>query len=173
MNSAATAAARELFVAGLQNIHAIQKDAKSMMTKVIDRLDNYPEARERLTAHLADKDNEMLRAEQILESMGEKRSFAKDGAMSFMGGVTAAMTGAMDDDVLKSSMLTYGLANYEIAAYESLIVLGEAAGQAEAVPILKQSLNEERAMAEWLHEHLKPTLKKYLDLKAQGRDAAH
>src|SRR3569623_1862709 len=119
MTPAATEAARDLFDAGLQHIHAIQKDAKSMMEKVIDRLDNYPEARERLTAHLADKDNEMLRAQQILDRMGEKRSFAKDGAMSFMGGMTAAMTGAIDDDVLKSSMLTYGLANYEIAAYES------------------------------------------------------
>ena len=169
----ATDTARDLFIAGLENIHAIQRQARAMMEKVIDRLDNYPEARERLTAHLADKDNEMLRAQQILDRMGEKRSFAKDGAMSFMGGMTAAMTGAMDDDVLKSSMLTYGLANYEIAAYESLIVLGEAAGQSEAVPILKQSLSEEKAMAEWLHEHLKPTLEKYLELKAEGRDAAH
>ena len=85
MNAAATEAARDLFVAGLQNIHAIQKDARSMMTKVIDRLENYPEARERLVAHLTDKDNEMKRAEQILESMGEKASGAKDTAMSVMG----------------------------------------------------------------------------------------
>lgn len=173
MNSAATEAARDLFVAGLQNIHAIQKDAKSMMTKVIDRLENYPEAKERLVAHLTDKDNEMKRAEQILESMGEKASGAKDAAMSMMGSMTAAMTAPAEDDILKSSMLTYGLANYEIAAYESLIVLADRAGQADAAPILKESLQEEKAMAKWLHEHLKPTVEQYLELKGLGRDAAH
>ena len=36
--------ALKLFVAGLENIHAIQRDAKSMMLKLIDRLDNYPQA---------------------------------------------------------------------------------------------------------------------------------
>ena len=31
----------------------------------------------------------------------------------------------------------------------------------------------EKAMADWLHQHLKPTLEQYLELKGQGRDAAH
>ncbi|HWE47524.1 MAG TPA: DUF892 family protein [Caulobacteraceae bacterium] len=165
--------ARKLFVAGLENIHAIQRDAKSMMLKVIDRLDHYPDARQRLQAHLKDKDSEMARAEQILDRMGEKPSGAKDSTFSFMGGATAAMTHGMEDDVLKTSMLTYGLANYEIAAYESLISIAGPAGQPDAKPLLEQSLSEEKAIAEWLHDHLEPTVMRYLELKSKGEKAAH
>lgn len=143
------------------------------MLKVIDRLDHYPEAKQRLTAHLSDKDREMSRAEQILQRMGESPSGAKDSMFSMMGGATAMMTGAMGDDVLKSSMLTFGLANYEIALYESLIALAAPAGQPEAAPLLEQSLQEERAMADWLHQHLKPTVMRYVELSGSGRQAAH
>jgi ferritin-like metal-binding protein YciE len=165
--------ARKLFVAGLENIHAIQRDAKSMMLKLIDRLENYPEARERLRAHLGDKEREMDRAEKILADMGESASGAKDSMFSAMGGMTAALTGGRSDDVLQSSMLTFGLANYEIALYEALIALAEPAGQPEAQGLLRDSLSEERAMADWLHQNLKPTLDRYLELSEDGHKAAH
>lgn len=173
MQSAANEKARELFVAGLEDIHAIQRDAKSMMVKVIDRLDHYPKARARLEAHLGDKDSEMARAEQILSAMGEKPSGAKDHTMSLMGGATAMLTGGMSDDVLKSSMLTFGLANYEIALYESLISLADLAGQPQAKPLLEQSLHEERAIADWLHDNLQPTVLEYVALESAGEDAAN
>lgn len=165
--------ARKLFVAGLEDIHAIQRDAKAMMLKVIDRLDSYPDARERLKLHLQDKDNEMRRAEEILKGMGQSVSGAKDSGLKILGGATAMLTGMMEDDVLKSSMLTFGLAQYEIALYESLLTLAEPAGQPSAEPLLEESLGEERAMADWLHEHLKPTVMRYVELKSQGRQAAH
>lgn len=165
--------ARKLFVSGLENIHAIQRDAKSMMLKLIDRLENYPDARERLRAHLADKEREMDRAEKILSDMGETSSGAKDSVFSAMGGTMGAMAGAWRDDILQSSMLTYGLANYEIALYEALIALAGPAGQPQAQGPLRESLSEERAMADWLHENLKPTLERYLELSATGRQAAH
>jgi ferritin-like metal-binding protein YciE len=105
--------------------------------------------------------------------MGEKPSGAKDSAMSMMGGMTALLTAAMEDDVLKTSMMTFALANYEIAQYEALLALAGPAGRPEAEPLLQASLREERAMADWLHENLKPTLMRYLELRAEGRDAAH
>lgn len=165
--------ARKLFVSGLENIHAIQRDAKSMMLKLIDRLEHYPQARQRLEAHLGDKEREMDRAETILTGMGETTSGAKDSVFSAMGGMTAAMTGGRNDDVLQSSMLTFGLANYEIALYESLITLAEPAGEPQAKGLLEASLSEEKAMADWLHENLRPTLHRYLELSAAGQTAAH
>jgi ferritin-like metal-binding protein YciE len=91
-----------------------------------------------------------------------------------MGGLTGAMTGTWVDDILKSSMVTFGLASYEICAYESMILLAQKAGQPQAVPLLKTCLSEEKAMAEWLHEHLAPTLERYLKLRSEkGHEAAH
>ena len=166
--------ARDMLVQEARNLHAIQKNAKAMMLRVIDRLDSYPDAEARLRAHLGDKDREMARLEQILGSLGEKPSGFKDGTMSAMGGATAMLTAGWEDDILKTSMLTYGLANYEIVAYEGMIVLAQTAGLAEAASLLEACLAEERAMAEWLHEHMKPTLQRYLELRAHaGHEAAH
>lgn len=165
---------RDLLASEARNLHAIQKNAKAMMLRVIDRLEHYPDAKSRLQAHLTDKDNEMKRLEQVLQAMGQDASGAKDAVMSAMGGVTGVMTGGLEDDVLKTSMATYGLASYEIAAYEAMIVLAGKAGLPAAVPLLQACLDEERAMAQWLHEHMEPTLERYLQLRAvEGKKAAH
>ncbi len=165
---------RELLVNEARNLHAIQKNAKAMMKRVIDRLDDYPEAKQRLIAHLSDKENEMLRLEHILADLGQDPSSFKDSAMSAMGAMAGAMTGGLEDDILKSSMVTYGLASYEICAYEEMILLAGKADQPTAIPLLKACLSEEKAMAEWLHEHLAPTLERYLKLRNEkGHEAAH
>src|SRR5438128_2089859 len=111
----ATETARKMLLNEARNLHAIQKNARSMMLKVIDRLDHYPDAKARLEAHLGDKDAEMRNLEQVLESEGDSASGTKDGLFSGMGSMTAMLTSGLDDDIIKSSMLTYGLANYEIA----------------------------------------------------------
>lgn len=165
---------RELLANEARNLHAIQKNAKAMMDRVIDRLDDYPDAKQRLIAHLSDKDNEMRLLEVVLQDLGEDLSSVEDSAMSMMGRLAGAMTGSLDDDIIKSSMITYGLASYEICAYEGMIVLAEKAEQPTAVSLLESCLAEEQAMAQWLHEHMTPTLEQYLKLRCEeGRAAAH
>jgi ferritin-like metal-binding protein YciE len=165
---------RELLANDARTLHGVQKNAKAMMKRVIDRLDDYPEAKQRLVAHLKDKDNEMRRLEQILYDMGESASPVKDATMSMMGSMTGAMTAGLEDDIIQTSMVTFGLASYEICAYEGMISLAEKAGENRAVPLLRTCLEEERAMAQWLHEHMAPTLERYLELRSlKGREAAH
>lgn len=174
MTQAVQEISRDLLASEARNLHAIQQNAKAMMKRVIDRLDHYPEAKHRLEAHLGDKDNEMRRLEQVLESIGQKPSEAKDASMGAMGALTGAMTAVLEDDILKTSMATYGLASYEIAAYEAMIELANRADCLQAVPLIEQCLSEEKAMAEWLHSHFKPTLETYLQLRSrEGRSAAH
>ncbi len=166
--------ARDLLASEARNLHAIQKNAKAMMERVIDRLDDYPEAKIRLREHLVDKDNEMQRLEAILGSIGQDASSLKDGAMEAMGGLTGMMTAGLEDDILKTSMATYGLAQYEICAYEGMIALAQKAAVPSATPLLKSCLEDERAMADWLHAHMLPTLERYLELRSEkGREAAH
>lgn len=166
--------ARELLISDARTLHAVQKNARSMMVKVIDRLDDYPEAKQRLKAHLSDKDNEMRRLEEILADLGEKASSMQDTTMAMMGSVTGALTSGLADDILQASMMTFGLASYEICAYEGMIALAEKAGEHPAVPLLKTCLEEERAMADWLHSHMPGTLDRYVELRCvKGREAAH
>lgn len=173
MTPVAPEEARTLFVEGLRNIHAVQKNAKSMLEKAIDRLENYPDVEARLRAHLGDKDREMERAETILENMGEERSGMKDAAMAMMGNMSAMMNAAAGDEILKNSYACFAMANMEIAAYESLLLMGAAAGETHAIRLLQQSLNEERAMAAWLQDNLKGTVIMHMQLRSEGRQAKH
>jgi ferritin-like metal-binding protein YciE len=165
--------ARTMLLNEARNLHAIQKNARSMMLKVIDRLEHYPDARARLEAHLGDKDAEMANLEQLLQSEGEAASGAKDGLFSAMGSMTATLTSALNDDVIRTSLLTYGLASYEIAAYEGMVQLARRAGREDAVPLVEDCLRREKAMAEWLHSHMAPTLERFLELSEREVEAAH
>jgi ferritin-like metal-binding protein YciE len=90
-----------------------------------------------------------------------------------MGSMTAMLTARLDDDIIKTSMLTFGLAQYEIAAYEGMILLAGRAGKDDAVPLIEDCLAREKAMAEWLHTHMAPTLERFLELSAREIEPAH
>jgi ferritin-like metal-binding protein YciE len=58
--------------------------------------------------------------------------------------------------------------NNEIAAYQSLLVLADAAGHAVAKSQLQTSLREEQAMADWIEQHIGPTTLRYVQRTAEG-----
>ncbi|MER9963312.1 ferritin-like domain-containing protein [Mesorhizobium sp. M0045] len=53
---------------------------------------------------------------------------------------------------LDARIACFCIENYEIAAYNSLLVLAEAGGFQDPERVLKQNLSEEEAMANWLKE---------------------
>jgi ferritin-like metal-binding protein YciE len=91
-------------------------------------------------------------------------------AMGALGTMAHSMAG---DEIIKNSFASYALANFEAAAYETLLLFGEAAGQFDALPLLQQSLSEERAMAAFIAENLRPTGMRFLQLRSEGRQASH
>ena len=69
--------------------------------------------------------------------------------------------------------LDAAMAQMEIAAYKSLLILGQAAGEIDAIRLLQASLSEERAMAAWLDENLPGTIMAHIQLKSAGEPAKH
>ncbi|CAA7625866.1 DUF892 family protein [Magnetospirillum sp. UT-4] len=162
-----------LFADGLRNAHAMDKNCREMLERQVDRLENYPAVKNRLSLHLKDKDAQLQRIETILDDMGESPSTMKDMAGSLGGNLSAMMNAPAEDEILKNSAANYAMANLEIATYESLLVLGEAAGKVDAIRVLQQSLSEERAMANWLAEHLRETAVMFMKVKSEGGQASH
>lgn len=166
--------ARTLFITGLKNTHATENNCRTMMRRQIERLENYPRVEARLRTHLEETERQIERLEQILEGLGESRSALKDAVMGLSANMSAMMAAPAGDEVLKNSMANTAMAHFEIAAYESLLVMAEAAGEAAAMPILQQSLSEERAMAAWLDENLRGLTVMYLQLRSEpGQTAKH
>jgi ferritin-like metal-binding protein YciE len=77
-----------------------------------------------------------------------------------------------DDAILKNSFASYSFEHYEIAAYESLLELAELAGAREIMPLLEESLQEERAMAEWLGSSVRQVTRQYIQRRERKDQAA-
>jgi ferritin-like metal-binding protein YciE len=95
----------------------------------------------------------------------------KDMVTSFMGNVAALGHASASDEVVKNTFANYAFEHYEIAAYQGLLVVAEVAGQQGSSSVLQQSLREEQAMAQWIEDHLKPTMLRYVERYAAGDTA--
>jgi ferritin-like metal-binding protein YciE len=154
--------AKTIFVTGLRNAHAMEIQARELMERQSERLDDYPEVKAKVTQHLAETKEQLKRLEQCLEACGESNSTLKDMAQSVVAN-TMAMTHAMaSDEILKNTFANNAFEHFEIAAYKSLITLSESAGQSSARPLLEANLAEEERMAAWIDSNVAKVTQAYL-----------
>jgi len=159
---------QDIYLTGLQNAHALESGAVEIMKRQVERLENYPELETRLRAHLEESRVQAERIEQILERHGSGTSTMKDMGQAFMGNMATMGHAIMQDEVLKNTMANYAFEHFEIAAYRSLIALGEAAGDHDGISLLRQSLAEEEAMASFIDDNIEATTMKYVEREAAG-----
>ncbi|TPM96684.1 DUF892 family protein [Mesorhizobium sp. B2-1-3A] len=75
------------------------------------------------------------------------------------------------DDILKNSFANFAFENFEIAAYNSLLVIADLAGETRAEGPLRQNLSEEEGMARWLQSNLAEVTRQFAELKSVGEEA--
>lgn len=154
--------ARDNFIGWLRDAHAMEAQAETMLTAQIGRLESYPALKMRMEQHLRETEAQREALGTLIESMGEGSSFVKDA----MGKVMAAGQGLSGifatDEVMKGSLASYTFEHMEIASYTMLIAAAEELGEMQAVSVLTQILEEERAMAAWLGENLAPLTRSFL-----------
>lgn len=163
---------RELFITGLVNAHAVEKQALSIMTPQVERIENYPEVADRLRLHIDETNQQIARLDEILAGFDTKGSALKDLGLSMSGGMAAITHSVAGDEIIKNSFANYAFEHFEIAAYKSLLVMAEDGGFGSATPLLKQSLGEEQSMAQWIDEALPVVTRRYATLYAEGGSSA-
>jgi ferritin-like metal-binding protein YciE len=163
--------ARDVLVVGLRNAHAVESQAIELLERQASALDDYPEVQSHVQLHLGETEQQLERLEHSLEKLGEDTSAIKDTALSALGNFMALANTMADDAILKNSFASYSFEHYEIAVYESLIELAELAGENQIVPVLEESLSEERKMADWLGENIRRLTRDYINRK-QRKDRA-
>jgi ferritin-like metal-binding protein YciE len=124
----------------------METQARELMQRQSERLDDCPEVKAKVTAHLGETNEQLKRLEQCLEACGENTSSLKDTAQSVMANAMA-MAG---HEILKNTFANNAFENFEIAAYKSLLALCDQAGVDSARAPLETSLKEEERMAEWM-----------------------
>ncbi|MBR0995518.1 ferritin-like domain-containing protein [Bradyrhizobium japonicum] len=160
--------ARDTFVVGLRNAHAMEVQARELMERQSERLDEYPEVKAKVVTHLQETNEQLKRLEQCLEACGESSSSLKDTAQSLMANMTAMAHSVAGDEILKNTFANNAFENFEIAAYKSLIALCSAAGMPEAKAPLEASLKEEQRMAAWIDSNVEKVTMEFLSHQRQA-----
>ena len=169
--SSTTEKARDVFIVGLRNQHAVEKQAIELLERQVGRLENYPEMSARMRQHIAESNEQVRRIEDLLSSLGTSHSTVKDTVTSLMGNLAALGHSTASDEVLKNTLANFAFENYEIASYLSLLTLAEATGHDRAKLALNESLREEQQMAQWIQEHIGPTVLRFVERTAAGQTA--
>ena len=163
--------ARDFFVTGLRNQHAVENQAIELLGRQIDRLENYPEMSAMLRRHQEESRQQAQRIEELLAGFDTSHSAVKDTMMSIVGNMAALAHTPAPDEVVKNTFANFAFEHFEIAAYTSLITVAESIGQSNALTALKQSLSEEQAMAVWISQQIAPTTLRYINLSQAGQTA--
>jgi ferritin-like metal-binding protein YciE len=169
--SSTTTKARDIFIVGLRNQHAVENQAIELLERQIGRLENYPEMVERMRQHLAESKEQARRIEDLLSGLGTSHSALKDTGLALFGNMMALGHTVAPDEVIKNTFANYAFEHYEIAGYLSLLTLADAIGQTSAKNALNQSLREEESMAQWIADHIGPTMLRYVERAEAGQTA--
>src|SRR3569832_2677391 len=93
--------ARDVFITGLRNAHAMEIQARELMERQSERLDDYPDVKAKVQMHLQETNEQLRRLEQCLDACGESSSSLKDttqSAVAYLMAIGHAMSG---DEILK------------------------------------------------------------------------
>ncbi len=135
-------------------------------TKGLAREANDPELKERLEQHIQETETQIERLQEAFSAIGEKAKAEKcEAAIGLREEHDSFKSEEKPSkELLEAFDLGSGLRveHYEIAAYRSAIAIAETLGETECAEILKESLSEEEAMADFLEKSAPKLLKKLL-----------
>jgi ferritin-like metal-binding protein YciE len=144
----------ELFLDELADIY----NAEQQLTKVLPKLAKTAkndELREAFQQHLEETENHVSRLDQVFESLGEsmKRKKCK-GMEGLIEEGEEVISEQKNSDALDAGLIISAqkVEHYEIAAYGSLCSWAEQMGHNDALELLRQTLEEEKAADEKLTE---------------------
>ncbi|MEJ8571469.1 ferritin-like domain-containing protein [Microbaculum marinum] len=155
----------------LRDAHAAEQQAETMLKGMTSRLEHYPDLRARIEQHIGETQNQADRIRGCIEKRGGSTSTVKDagGKLLAMGQALSGLF--VSDEVMKGAIAGYAFENMEIASYEILIAAAEEAGDHDTKQVCEEILEEERAMADWLEDHLPDLTSQYL-LREQSPEVA-
>jgi ferritin-like metal-binding protein YciE len=164
---------RMFYITGLHNAHAMETQAIQLLTRQVERLENYPEMEARMRAHLEESKAQRTRLEEVLASHSEEASALKEAVLGLGGNLAALAHTAASDEVIKNTLANFAFEHFEIAAYKSLMAMAEVLGDAAGIAAVQASLAEEEQMAAWINDHIGPTTTTFLQRIMAGVPADH
>jgi ferritin-like metal-binding protein YciE len=144
----------KLFLDELADIYNAEQQLTKALPKLAKTAKN-DELREAFEQHLEETENHVSRLDQVFESLGEslKRKKCK-GMEGLIEEGEEVISEQKNSDALDAGLIISAqkVEHYEIAAYGSLCSWAEQMGHSDALELLRQTLEEEKAADQKLTE---------------------
>lgn len=163
--------AKSIYFTALQNTRALEKQGLEQMERQLSGLESYPEYRLVLQKHVATTKTQLARLDRALAEAGQTASGLKETITSIAGSIGAAVHAVAQDETLKNLYAGYAFQYDQIAAYRSLIVIAEAAGQTAHIADFRLSIEEEKQAAGAVDALIESITRTYIDRTLQGAKA--
>lgn len=137
---------KDLFLDELRDIYDAENEIVKALPKMAGAASS-PELRNAFTHHLDQTKRHVTRVEQIFEGLGEKPKAKKcDGVRGIIDEGEDLMGQKGDASVLDAGLIAAAqrVEHYEMAVYGSLRNWASRIGNSQAVPLLEETLNEEK-----------------------------
>jgi ferritin-like metal-binding protein YciE len=156
------ASGKERLMEWLRDAHAMEQQAETMLSSMAGRIENYPEIRTKIQAHLEQTRVQASMIESCIQRRGGDTSTLKDLAGKFVATGQGLSGMFASDEIIKGAMASYTFEHMEVASYRILIAAADHVGDAETSAVCARILREEEEMANWLSEHLPVLTAQYL-----------
>jgi ferritin-like metal-binding protein YciE len=142
----------DAFLDELRDTYDAEKQLTVALRKLAKAASN-PKLREAFEGHLEETQGQIGRLEQVFASLDEKaRGKHCDGIAGIIEEGKSIMEEDFDETTMDACLIAAGqrAEHYEMAAYGTLIAWAQAMGHTEAVGLLQETLDEEKAADEKL-----------------------
>lgn len=136
-----------MYQQALRNTHAMEHQGLVQMQAQVKGLDDYPDYAALLTRHIETTKRQIARIEAEMDEADAGSAVLRETVTTAAGAIGAAIHGVMPDATLKNLFAGYAFQHEQIAAYQSLKVLAEAAGHGGHASWIDETLEEERRAA--------------------------
>ncbi|GAB3505257.1 ferritin-like domain-containing protein [Pseudoxanthomonas daejeonensis] len=137
----------ELFVHELSDIYSAEKQLTKALPRLARAADN-PALADGFTTHLAETEGQIERIDRIVEVLDIRLKRIKCAAMEGLVEEGKEIIDSIDAGPLRDAALIGGaqkVEHYEIAAYGTLAALAKQLGYKQALPLILETLEEEKA----------------------------
>jgi ferritin-like metal-binding protein YciE len=142
----------DLFIHELSDIYSAEKQLTKALPKLA-RAATAPELKEAFESHLEETNGQVERIDQVVELLGIRLKRIKCAAMEGLVEEGKEVIDSVEAGPLRDAALIGGgnkVEHYEIASYGTIIALAKQLGYKDAVPLLVETLAEEKAADEKL-----------------------
>lgn len=144
--------AQDLFVNELRDVYHAEKQALKAYPRMIKGVQN-PELKQALEEHAEQTRGQVERLEQVFDKLDVAKRAKRCEAMEGLLEEARSQMEEIEDEAVRDVALIVSaqkVEHYEIASYGSLVALARQLGHDEVVPLLQETLEEEKATDEKL-----------------------